>query len=138
MSDRDIPSNAESLDRAIEYYDSHVRLGARGAGMAFISDPSLRETLALLCELRERRASETAATRRQVPWNDFSGKPIFEGDEIVHPDGVRGRVIFVEGCTYPNDAWRVDYADGGMASRLCLQIGEKGQGVVAVKTGCSE
>jgi hypothetical protein len=73
--------------------------------------------------------------RWQCPWPDFAGNPIFEGDTLVHPDGMSGRVLFVEGCTYPNDAWRVDYGDGGPAARLCLQIGDKGQARVAVKTG---
>lgn len=95
----DVPtSNDESLDRAIEYYDSHVRLGARGAGMAFINDPSLRETLAFLRELKERRAVETTREPEDGGHGElcaFCGEScdIFAGDPgrwplaFAHPDG---------------------------------------------------
>lgn len=70
------------------------------------------------------------ADQRLAPWLDFAGNDIHAGDMIVHPDGVRGRVLFEDGHTYPNDAWFVDYGDGSPRSRLCLQIGDKGRAVV--------
>jgi hypothetical protein len=65
----------------------------------------------------------------KAPWKDFSGGDIYEGDVIAHPTGERGKVIFYQNVE-PEDAWRVDYKDGGPVSRLCLQIGDKGQAVV--------
>jgi len=72
--------------------------------------------------------------KRKAPWNDFKGNPIHDGDTIEHPDGRKGVVVFIgiscldEKATY---TWRVDYGDGPtMLSRLCLQIGDKGQAEV--------
>lgn len=66
---------------------------------------------------------------RVAPWPDFVGNSIHEGDTIVHPDGTRGRVVILSEHQDPGDAWRVDYGTGDV-SRLCLQIGDKGQAVV--------
>lgn len=65
----------------------------------------------------------------KAPWTDFTGNIINEGDTIIHPSGERGIVVFLahEKDTYSQ--WRVDYGDKGL-SRLCLQIGEKGAGIV--------
>lgn len=80
--------------------------------------------------------------RRIAPWGDFRGNTIFEGDVIEHPDGIRGKVVFVEKddprISYESvshiewtdgDRWRVDYGDGNL-SRLCIQIGDKGMAAV--------
>ncbi|MGF6697632.1 hypothetical protein OKW38_002244 [Paraburkholderia sp. MM5496-R1] len=66
---------------------------------------------------------------RTAPWSDFSGQPIHEGDEIQHPSGERGRVVFLDAEAEPRDQWRVDYGDG-LLSRLGLQIGDKGRAEV--------
>lgn len=63
------------------------------------------------------------------PWQDFAGGDIHEGDTIRHPSGEHGRVIFLASEAEPIDQWRVDYGDGNV-SRLCLQVGDKGQAVV--------
>src|SRR5690242_1993601 len=65
----------------------------------------------------------------KAPWKDFSGSDIHEGDVISHPCGERGKVVFLPEYSEAADQWRVDY-DGIPLSRLCLQIGDKGQAVV--------
>lgn len=74
---------------------------------------------------------------RKVPWLDYAGNEIHEGDRIQHPDGNCGTVTFFEFEESPEDQWRVVYDDGNRQpgwtasiSRLCLQIGDKGQAVV--------
>ena len=79
------------------------------------------------------------SARRKCPWRDYAGAEIHEGDTIVHPSGERGQVVFWENAPdssyiferYPQDQWRVKYEGSGGFSRLCLQIGDKGQAVVA-------
>lgn len=66
--------------------------------------------------------------RRVAPWPDFEGNPIYEGSVICHPDGTQGVVYHLLDVENPCDAWRVEYGDG-LPSRLCLQIGSKGQAV---------
>lgn len=66
----------------------------------------------------------------KAPWKDFNGDAVHEGDVIVHPTGERGTVIFLPEHSDAGDQWRVDYHDCGPVSRLCLQIGDKGQAVV--------
>ncbi|MFY4709995.1 hypothetical protein [Burkholderia glumae] len=68
--------------------------------------------------------------KRVAPWPDYEGNPIREGDTICHPDGDQGDVYRLPDVEDPCDAWRVDYGDGYPHSRLCLQIGWKGQAVV--------
>jgi len=65
-----------------------------------------------------------------APWPDFAGNTICEGDVILHPSGERGLVVLLD-TGEPSDRWRVDYGSGDL-SRLCLQIGEKGQAVVTL------
>ena len=65
----------------------------------------------------------------KAPWPDFQGHDIHDGDMIEHPSGERGTVVFLAKETEPSDQWRVFYGDG-YASRLCLQIGDKGQAAV--------
>ena len=65
----------------------------------------------------------------KAPWPDFSGRDINEGDVIEHQSGERGSVVYLTTEKEPEDQWRVDYGEGSL-SRLCLQIGEKGQAVV--------
>lgn len=70
--------------------------------------------------------------KRKAPWKDFDGNDIYEGDSLRHPSGERGVVCFWPDENAPSDQWRVFYAEhGAMHSRLCLQIGDKGCGVVA-------
>jgi len=70
------------------------------------------------------------SSRRMAPWKDFDGKDIFEGSKILDPSGGQGIVkyIWIPG-EKESDRWLVDYHGKG-CSRLCLQIGDKGQGVV--------
>lgn len=71
--------------------------------------------------------------RRKAPWPDYAGNPIREGDTIRHPeDGMTGVVFVLESEGNATDRWRVLYEDfePKRASRLCLQIGDKGQAVV--------
>lgn len=69
---------------------------------------------------------------KKAPWPDYAGAEIREGDTIQHPDGERGTVVFLADEKEPSDQWRVDYG-GGYLSRLCLQIGDKGQAIVTKK-----
>lgn len=72
----------------------------------------------------------------KAPWKDFKGADIHEGDVIAHPDGTRGTVVFLPDYSDAGDQWRVNYDEGPPLSRLCLQIGEKGQAVVVTgRTG---
>lgn len=64
----------------------------------------------------------------KAPWTDFNGNDIHEGDTIVHPSGQEGTVVTTT-ADDQNDKWLVDYGIGSL-SRLCLQIGDKGQAVV--------
>lgn len=66
-----------------------------------------------------------------APWKDFEGNEIKEGDRIIHPSGETGIVAFKPELNDAEDQWRVDYQDDFPLSRLCLQIGDKGQAVVA-------
>ncbi len=65
----------------------------------------------------------------KAPWRDFRGNDIHEGDVITHPSGERGVVVFLADERDPADQWRVDYGSAYL-SRLCLQVGDKGQAVV--------
>lgn len=65
----------------------------------------------------------------KAPWTDFAGQDIHEGDVIHHPSGEFGKVVFLPKEKDAGDQWRVDYGDGDL-SRLCLQIGNKGQAIV--------
>jgi len=64
-----------------------------------------------------------------APWKDFVGGDIFDGSTIAHPSGETGIVVFVSHKQAPADQWMVDYGMG-VESRLCLQIGDKGQAIV--------
>jgi hypothetical protein len=66
---------------------------------------------------------------RKAPWPDYAGEDIFEGDRMLHPSGESGVVTIKPEHGNINDMWVVKYSDG-VESRLCLQIGEKGQAVV--------
>lgn len=70
--------------------------------------------------------------RKIAPWKDYKGNVICEGDTIVHPSGEKGVVWFAEynESGTPSDQWVVDYGRKPH-SRLCLQIGDKGQAVVS-------
>lgn len=70
---------------------------------------------------------------RKAPWPDFAGAPIHEGDTIRHPSGEHGVVVFLPHEECHNDQWRIDYGTGDL-SRLCFQIGDKGQAVVINST----
>lgn len=68
-----------------------------------------------------------------APWPDYAGKPIRHGDRLQHPDGTTFVTIRINGQDDEFNAWRCVY-DGAdilvTTSRLCLQIGDKGQAVV--------
>lgn len=71
---------------------------------------------------------DTSEKKRKVPWTDFAGNALYEGDMIQHPSGERGLIVFKEEYDNPPDQWRVEYGKDSI-SRLCLQIGDKGQAV---------
>ena len=68
---------------------------------------------------------------RSAPWKDFAGNDIHEGDTITHPSGESGKVVFVPDGEAPEDQWMIAYVGSKYLSRLCLQIGDRGQAVVA-------
>lgn len=69
--------------------------------------------------------------RQKAPWPDYAGNDIHEGDTIRHPaDGMEAVVVFDARQSHPADQWRADYGEEYL-SRLCLQIGDKGQAVVS-------
>lgn len=68
-----------------------------------------------------------ARADRVVPWTDYNGAKLHEGDTIEHPNsGEVGVIVFLKEHSDPGDQWRVNYGTGYL-SRLCLQIGDKGQ-----------
>lgn len=71
-------------------------------------------------------------TQRQVPWTDFEGNPLKEGDVIQHPEGdpewQTATIVFDEGKEGPL-AWRAVYK-GGESLWLGNQIGDKGRAVL--------
>lgn len=71
---------------------------------------------------------------QKAPWPDFNGREIFEGDNIIHPTGEQGIVVFIKDATDVHDQWKVDYGTG-VLSRLSLQIGDKGQAEVVYSLG---
>lgn len=74
----------------------------------------------------------TPTDRRRAPWPDFRGMAIYHGDEIVHPaTGERGTVVYCPRMKseLDTDRWQVIY-ETAIVSRLCLQLGDKGQAVV--------
>jgi hypothetical protein len=65
----------------------------------------------------------------KAPWTDYHGNELFKGDIIKHPNGERGKIKLYRQFDHVSDQWRVDYGQLGQLSRLCLQIGDKGQAV---------
>lgn len=74
--------------------------------------------------------AELEKTHRKAPWTDFANHSVFEGDIIEHPSGERGTVIFTEEKNERVDQWLVKYENDEKLSRLCLQLGCKGQAIV--------
>lgn len=66
---------------------------------------------------------------KKSPYLDFVDNEIYEGDTLIHPSGETGKVVFLENEPRPDDQWRVDYGTNDL-SRLCMQIGDKGQAIV--------
>jgi hypothetical protein len=92
-----------------------------------LGDPYAATRRAIVRAAAEIGRNMTAENK--APWSDFKGQDIHEGDMIEHPSGERGTVVFLASEKEPSDRWRVDYG-GSVHSRLCLQIGDKGQAVV--------
>jgi len=67
---------------------------------------------------------------RKAPWTDFKGDDIREGDVMSHPSGQQGTVVFHHERKAPSDQWVIDYGEIGLESRLCLQVGDRGQAIV--------
>lgn len=69
-----------------------------------------------------------------APWPDAAGNPIYHGDRLRHPaDGLEFVAVKLPVGEEPSDMWRAVYVLQGdliTVSRLCLQIGDKGQAVV--------
>ncbi|WP_414659204.1 hypothetical protein ACMHYC_10765 [Acinetobacter courvalinii] len=63
------------------------------------------------------------------PFKDYYNYEISEGDVIQHPSGEKGIVVFEKRNESDSDNWLVEYEDG-IKSRLCLQVGGKGQAYV--------
>ena len=74
------------------------------------------------------KVTKNMLLKTKAPWLDFSVKPIFEGSTILHPSGEKG-VVFLSEEVDPADKWCVRYEDG-QVHRLCLQVGDKGMGIV--------
>jgi len=75
------------------------------------------------------QGTSAAADVMCAPWTDYNGDDIFVGDRIGHPSGQCGTVVYY---AFEDDAysrWRIKY-DDGTVSRLCLQVGYKGQATV--------
>jgi hypothetical protein len=68
-----------------------------------------------------------------APWPDYLGQPIHHGARLSHPDGTGFVAVRLMGHDSDGDAWRAVYDDASV-SRLCLQIGDKGQAFLT----CSE
>ncbi len=69
----------------------------------------------------------------KAPWKDFEGNDIHEGDTIRHPDGKTGLIITASNTNIDADKWRVQYSPDDFPSRLCMQIGDKGQAVICTE-----
>lgn len=69
------------------------------------------------------------SNKKKSPYNDYLNCQIFEGDIIQHPSGEKGTVVFEQRSESDSDNWLVQYEDG-IKSRLCLQVGDKGQAYV--------
>jgi hypothetical protein len=65
----------------------------------------------------------------KAPWKDYKGNEIYEGNINIHPSGENGVVMYHRERKEPSDQWTVNYG-GYLESRLCLQIGDKGQAIV--------
>lgn len=69
--------------------------------------------------------------KREAPYRDFQGKPIFEGDRLIHPLGDVGTVVYEADREDQRSRWRVKYDDQPDVSLwLSNQIGDKGRAVV--------
>lgn len=66
---------------------------------------------------------------KKSPFKDFYNHEISEGYVLQHPLGEKGIVVFEQRTESDLDNWLVEYNDG-TRSRLCLQVGEKGQAYV--------
>ena len=75
-----------------------------------------------------KKVKKNMHSKTKAPWSDFSDKPIFDGNTILHPSGEKG-VVFLADDDDPADKWRVRYEDG-QVHRLCLQIDDKAMGIV--------
>lgn len=71
----------------------------------------------------------------RAPWPDYAGRVIHEGGTTRHPDGMQGIVVCHADRELPEDQWVVRYEGSSGESRLCLQIGDKGQAVVVQVAG---
>ena len=69
---------------------------------------------------------------RKAPYKDFIGSDIFEGDDIIHPDGNSGKVAFFGSRAHRHNRWKVIYDDGTM-KRLSVQVGDNERGLVRSK-----
>lgn len=69
------------------------------------------------------------SNKKKSPYTDYLNCEIFEGDLIQHPSGEKGLVVFEGRSDNDSDNWLILYEDG-IKSRLCLQVGDKGQAYV--------
>lgn len=76
--------------------------------------------------------TDRPSDRAIAPWPDFLGQTIRNGDRMSHLDGTEFVVVHFPEFPSSGDAWRAVYCteDSTHVSRLCLQIGDKGQAFV--------
>lgn len=111
--------------------DDFVPIAEDGDRIAEIADAAISVMLATPAAIQSAEPQAAGAQRAPVsPWPDFLGQPIHHGDRLTHPNGTEFTAIRLHGYADESDAWRAVY-DDAMVHRLGLQIGEKGQAVLA-------
>lgn len=103
---------------------AHVQEHQRGDVQAAITG------MRYIIKRTEEAAAHTAPAQEvrgvRAPWPDHLGQPIHHGDRLSHPNGHEFTAVRLNGHAQETDAWRAIYDDCSV-SRLCLQIGDKGQ-----------
>ena len=96
----------------------------------------LRNGYKMTIDIMDVKAYEERYSRKKAPWPDYAGNDLYEGDTIRHPDGTKGKIVFVDGeverTGSKNYGWKVDYGDlvrGTKMPYLGLQIDDKGHAV---------
>jgi hypothetical protein len=72
--------------------------------------------------------------RQIAPWQDFSGKPVQEGDRVLDASGDMGIVVLRPEQTQDDARWCVDYGNGVLRC-LRTELNGEGRAVVLDETG---